>query len=116
MIYLATPYSHRDPAVREKRFKIACKIAARLIRNGDCVFSPIAHSHSICTASNSQLDGSWETWQLFDARMISACDQLFVAMMPGWRTSKGVAAEIRWAKKLNKQIDYLSVHPTDLEV
>lgn len=34
MIYLASPYTHVDPAVRELRFAIASRVAAELIRAG----------------------------------------------------------------------------------
>ena len=45
MIYLASPYSHPDPSVREQRFQNACRIAAELMRSGRIVYSPVAHSH-----------------------------------------------------------------------
>ncbi|GIW55540.1 MAG: hypothetical protein KatS3mg082_1944 [Nitrospiraceae bacterium] len=34
MIYLASPYSHPDPAVREERFHAACRAAAALLLAG----------------------------------------------------------------------------------
>ncbi len=48
MIYLASPYSHDDPAVRQERFDAACRAAAELVRQGKTVFRPVAHSHAIC--------------------------------------------------------------------
>ncbi|HHK42524.1 MAG TPA: DUF1937 family protein, partial [Planctomycetaceae bacterium] len=39
-----------DPSVREFRFREACRAAAKLMRLGKAVFSPIAHSHCICMA------------------------------------------------------------------
>jgi len=48
LIYLASPFSHPDPAVREQRFEAACRAAADLIRQGKSIFSPIAHSYGIC--------------------------------------------------------------------
>jgi hypothetical protein len=47
MIYLASPYSHPDPAVREARFREACRAAAKLMRLGQPAFSPIVHGHPI---------------------------------------------------------------------
>jgi hypothetical protein len=44
MIYLASPYSHPDRAVREERFRGACRATAALLRSGHAVFSPIAHA------------------------------------------------------------------------
>ncbi len=35
MIYLASPYSHPDVAVREARFHAACRAAAEFMRDGD---------------------------------------------------------------------------------
>jgi hypothetical protein len=34
MIYLATPYSQPGRAVREERFRLACRAAAELLRDG----------------------------------------------------------------------------------
>jgi nucleoside 2-deoxyribosyltransferase len=47
VIYLASPYSHPDPAVRQCRFELACMAAARRMERGLIVYSPIAHSHPI---------------------------------------------------------------------
>jgi hypothetical protein len=40
MTYLATAYSHPDPAVMEQRFDLACRIAGSLMARGEIVFSP----------------------------------------------------------------------------
>jgi len=44
LIYLASPYSHPDPAMRELRYKQACEVAALLMRDGHlqphCSLSP----------------------------------------------------------------------------
>jgi hypothetical protein len=47
VIYLASPYSHPNPAVREQRFQAACQAAAALLRSGQAVFAPIVHSHPL---------------------------------------------------------------------
>ena len=47
MIYLASPYSHPDPAVMEQRFETACRVAGWLMARGEIVFCPIAMSHSV---------------------------------------------------------------------
>jgi hypothetical protein len=44
MIYLASPFTHDDPAVRQQRFEAACRAAAILISQGKTVFSPIMRS------------------------------------------------------------------------
>jgi hypothetical protein len=67
MIYLASPYSHPDAEVRERRFDAACRAAAALICQGKTIFSPIAHSHAICRYG-VPLD--WRFWQRHDRRYL----------------------------------------------
>lgn len=104
MIYLASPYSHPDHAVREQRFQEACRAAAKLIRLGYAVFSPIAHSHPICQHG---CPGDWDSWEAFDQELLSHCDEVVVLAIDGWRESVGVQAEIRLAAKLGKPVRYL---------
>ena len=106
MIYLATPYTHQDPRIMEKRFKTACRIAGRLMRQGHIVFCPIVHSHPI--AVECGLPRDWEYWQKLDEKYILVCDRFMVALMPGWESSKGIEAEINIAKKLGRKIEYVA--------
>jgi len=94
MIYLASPYSHPDPRMREERFRVACQAAAKLMRNGEVVFSPIAHGH--CIAQHG-LPTDWRFWERHDREQLMRCDEVVVLTMDGWRESEGVQAEIRIA-------------------
>ncbi|HUE74780.1 MAG TPA: DUF1937 family protein [Pirellulaceae bacterium] len=47
MIYLASPYWHSDPAVRNQRFRAACRATAEMIRQGTTVFSPVVYGHAL---------------------------------------------------------------------
>lgn len=105
MIYLATPYSHPEPAVMEQRFQDACRIAGLLMAQGEVVFSPIAHTHPI--AVQCTLPRGWDYWERFDRDFIAACSKVLVARMDGWEQSKGVAAEIAIAKELGKPVEYI---------
>ena len=104
-IYLASPYSHIAEAKRQERFCQACIVAADLIYQGFLVFSPICHTHPIAQASNLPLD--WNYWKALDESFLSWCDELWVLKLEGWEESKGVTAEISFAKNLNKPISYL---------
>ncbi len=104
MIYLASPYSHPDPVVRQERFDAVCQAAAQLMRRGVAVFSPISHSHGI---TRFGLPTDWGFWRQYDTAFLSACRQLWVLMLPGWDTSVGVTAEIQLAGQLNKPVRYL---------
>lgn len=96
LIYLASPYSHADPKVREIRFKEVCKEAARLMQEGWIVFCPIAHSHPIAEYGNCDAT-SHDFWLVQDFGILKHCKMLFVYMMPGWKKSFGVNAEIDFA-------------------
>lgn len=107
MIYLATPYSHPDPAVQESRFHAACIIAGRLISRGEMVFCPIAHNHPI--ADKCELPKGFDYWRKFDQAMIRSCSKVVVCKMEGWADSLGIAAEIRIAEELHKPVEFMEV-------
>jgi hypothetical protein len=106
MIYLASPYTHPDPAIRRKRFEAACCAAAQLIRQGKTVFSPIAHSHSICQQG---LPIDWAYWEGHDLEFLKVCDEVVVLKLDGWQKSVGVQAEIAIARTLEKPITFLAM-------
>lgn len=105
LVYLAMPYSHPDPEVRELRYRAACAIAAVMTERGDLVFSPVAHGHGI--AMSGRLPVSWEYWQRLDRRMLASCDMLAVACVAGWRASHGVRAEVAAAREMGLPVLYV---------
>ncbi|RKY70130.1 MAG: hypothetical protein DRP97_04255 [Candidatus Latescibacterota bacterium] len=104
-IYLASPYSAINPAIREARHLSVCRKAGELMRAGYIVFSPIAHSHPI--AEVCELPKDWEFWKKYDKTFIDWCDELWILMLPGWKTSKGVSAEVELAMALGKFIKHI---------
>ncbi|MCX7425138.1 MAG: DUF1937 family protein [Planctomycetia bacterium] len=104
MIYLASPFTHVDPEVRQQRFEAACRAAAVLINRGKIVFSPISHSYGICAYG---VPGDWHFWQRHDQRYLEMCDEVVVLMLDGWQASVGVQAEIAIARELGKPITFL---------
>lgn len=105
IIYLATPYSHPDLKVRRDRFDRVNKVAARLMRTGMHIFSPISHTHPIAMVGN--LPTSWEYWKEYDEVMIKASIGLYVLRLEGWEQSTGVAAEIKIATGLKKPVKFI---------
>jgi nucleoside 2-deoxyribosyltransferase len=105
MIYLASPYSHPDPAVREQRFHAACRAAVAMLHTGRVVFSPIAHSHPL---AQHGLPGNWHFWEQYDRAFLERCDEVVVLMLDGWQESVGVQAEIRIARELGMPVRYLA--------
>ena len=105
MIYLASPYAHVDPAVRQRRFEDACRAAAAILRSGRNVFSPIAHSH--CIEVHSEGVGAAFDWLTYDLWFLERCDCLWVLTLDGWEESKGVAQEIKWVKQLGLAVRHV---------
>jgi len=107
LIYLATPYSHPNRAVRVQRFKIANQVAAELMKKGLHIFSPISHTHPIAEEGGLPLD--WQFWESYDRAILAACRELWVLRQEGWETSKGVRAEIAIAEELSIPVEYTDV-------
>ena len=105
LVYLATPYSHPDPEIREWRFKRVNKVAARLMREGVNVFSPISHTHPIAVAGD--LPKGFDFWEQYDREILSHCTKMIVFRQEGWQLSAGVAAELSIAAELGLEIEYV---------
>jgi len=96
-IYLASPYSHPDIGIKIGRFRRIAEIQADLMRKNpkDLFFSPIVASHPV--ALYGKLEGSWDYWKRIDLEFINFCSEVWVVMLDGWKESKGVQEEIRYA-------------------
>lgn len=106
MIYLASPHSHPDAAVREDRYQQVCKVAAKFFEEGHYVYCPIAHTHSIAQYMGDAMQ--WEAWRDYDTHMLSLCEMLMVVKLDGWEASRGVAAEIALAHQMDMPVKYVS--------
>lgn len=91
-IYLAAPYLHKDPEVREQRVEAVNKKAAELMMAGHLVFSPLSHSHPI--SKHCQVDPcDHDFWLHQDLWVLEICDEMHVLCLDGWRESKGIKTE-----------------------
>jgi len=107
LTYLACPYSHPNPETREQRFKLCTLAAAQYMRMHPRanVFSPITHSHPLHDIAG--MAGNWKFWKRVDTQYLRISRRLVVLMIPGWRESVGVQAEIKIARKLKLPISYV---------
>ncbi len=105
MIYLATPYGHPDPKVREKRYLAACLMVSELMKQGHHVYSPIVHNHSIIILGG--LPTGWDFWGKYDEEFLRFCSEVWVVKMEGWEDSTGVGAEIALAHSLGKPVKFI---------
>ena len=107
-VYLASPYSDIDPAVRHQRYKAVCRIAGRLMEGGIVVFCPIAHSHAVGDVLDVR-EAEHEFWMRQDIPFLARASKLVVAMLPGWKQSRGVSEEIYFAIRRGIPVEYLEV-------
>ncbi len=105
LVYLATPYSHPELLVMSERFGKVNKAAAKLMREGLHVFSPISHNHPI--AVDHELPTGWDFWESYDSAYLRCSHRMIVLKLDGWESSVGVSAEIKLAKALGLEIEYM---------
>jgi len=103
LIYLASPYSHPSPAVREARFFAARAVTVLALRRGHAVFSPIVYGKDMET----QLGTDYLSWKPFNDEMLGAAKRMWVLRLSGWDDSTGVAYEIRKATERRIKITYI---------
>jgi hypothetical protein len=103
--YLASPYSHPDATVRQARYDAAVREVAVLFTEGVMCLSSIVHSHPVCLALGNR-EFAFEYWKEFDQELILRCDGIIVLLLEGWRESKGVMAELEFARANGKEIWY----------
>lgn len=104
-IYLASPYSHDDEAVREQRFDAVCEYAAKLMREGFHVYSPIAHGHAVARFG---LPGDWEFWREHCEQELRRSDGMIVLQLDGWTESVGIAHELTMTDSLNIPVEIVA--------
>lgn len=107
--YLASPYSHTDPEVRQARFETVCKVALELMKKGEAIFCPIAHSHPIDVLGEQ---GDHDFWMKQDIPILRHAAKMKVLKLEGWEKSRGIKQEIETAEKLFIPVYYIT--PSDV--
>jgi len=97
LIYLASPYTHKDLNIQEERYQKVLVCAADLIQSGFYIYSPIIHNHHIAKIANLPIGFNY--WKAFDLFMLQKCDGLLIYCLPGWQKSVGIKGEIEYATK-----------------
>jgi hypothetical protein len=117
-IYLASPYSINAPTtskegreLRELRYREALRYTAEWSKEGQVIFSPIVHSHPMSWYHD--MPGTWDFWSKIDYVFIDQCEKVRVLCMPDWDKSIGITAELEYAKKIGKPIEYSNYVPTN---
>lgn len=93
--YIASPYSHDEPIIREQRYLSAAYYVSNCIQAKDHVYSPIVHNHWL--AKTFGLRGDFTFWRDFDLTMLSHAYELRILRLDGWEQSRGVREERQFA-------------------
>lgn len=110
LVYLACPYTHENRWVMVARFEAANIVSAKLMADGEYIFSPISHTHPIAEASKYNkisLPRGWGYWQEYDRSILRKCGKVKVLCLPEWQYSKGVQDEIQIGNDFGIPIEYL---------
>lgn len=105
-IFLASPYTHKDKEIMALRYEAALKAAAKLIKEGNMVFSPVVHSHPI--AITYDLPKDYTFWQAYTKSFIVNWAEVFSTLcLEGWQDSEGINKEFDLAKKAGLSFSYI---------
>lgn len=112
MIYLASPYSDPDPAVRQARYEQALAAVGWLVGQRIHVYSPILHFHNVALKHDLPKDADF--WSGPNLNMLSRCDDFALFIIPGWKESKGCMEEVLLALRTHKFMMRLHTDPYKL--
>ena len=99
-LYLACPYTHDDPAVREYRFRMATLKAAELISEGNIVFSPL--TMTVPMEKMAGLPQTFSYWKRLNFAFIDWCEEMRILNIEGVENSEGVQGEIQYAESIGR--------------
>jgi hypothetical protein len=106
-LYLASPYTHPNPLMRQFRYEAVRDFAAHLTLQRTWVFCPIMHSHDMCL--NHKFPYEFEFWHDWNCSMVYQSSGVIVFQIEGWNTSRGLKAEIEYAQSIGRPVVYSKV-------
>lgn len=107
MIYIAAPYTHASAIIRAERAGKAAQAMFALGREGINSISPTFLGHALEEKFRTNLP--YEFWLEWSRALLVKCHEVYVLPLPGWRESRGVAEECRYAAALKLPITGYSI-------
>lgn len=102
-IYMAFPYWHKSPAAQNELIYEAKKAAARLIKEGYQVYSPLSHKLAV---ENSGVSLNKESWKRIHREFIIWADEFWVFQIAGPAESPEFPLELEMAFSELKIVKY----------
>jgi nucleoside 2-deoxyribosyltransferase len=103
MIYLASPYTHKDRHRVHIRVAQTAEAQQRLLEKGINSYSPIMHWEGVAAVAEWDNKG-FEFYHKHNTEMIQLCEDFTILQLDGWRDSRGIIEECYVAKKLGRII------------
>jgi hypothetical protein len=91
--------------IRQQRYHLTCRAAAKLMKAGIVVFSPLANTIPAIEIGGLELKHA--EYMAIDLAILMRCDELLVLASDGWEQSVGVTQEIFAAKLLQKPVTWI---------
>lgn len=105
-LYIASPYTHDDPMIRQRRYEKALDFTSWLaVTYRLWGYSPIVHSHNMDMQGSSKF--THDFWLAWGLTMLRPSSGLVVFQIKGWEDSAGVDEEIELAMEIGKPV-YMS--------
>lgn len=105
--YLASPYSHDDPQVRDIRAAEVNRYAGLLMAQGVYCIPTIYLTHENAKRFGLPTDHVW--WIGFNKALIDPSAGMIIAQLPGWDESKGIVQEINYCRSVGKPVTMMHV-------
>jgi len=96
MIYIASPYTHKNKKVMQNRYEAVCAFCAQATLTENFVYSPIAHWHPIAIKHLLPRNAEW--WKEYNEHFLALASELWVLKLGGWMESEGILREVKFAK------------------
>lgn len=107
LVYLASPYTHKDALVRDMRAAAVTIMAHKMMQEGIIVFSPVSYGHTIAKLGDMPTD--WQYWEKTCRAYLSHSHKIVVLMLQGWEESTGVTEELKIAKELGIDVEFVNL-------
>lgn len=104
-VYIASPYSHPEPLIREERYLRASYYLQQCLTSRKWAYSPIVHCHELAKIWNLPKDAAF--WEDYNFTMLQRAARLEVLRLDGWDQSVGIKAELKKAETFGLPIVYV---------
>jgi hypothetical protein len=104
--YLASPYTHKDPDVMNRRNLEAMECLHWLLEHRVWTYSPIVHCHPI--ALRWALPRSNDFWKEYNRNMLERARSMLILKVDGWESSEGIRDETDFARKRKIEVTFIA--------